>query len=254
VRQHEEDKENLVPDRRDREEVDGDGIAEVIAQEGGPCGRGSRPLDPVLLDGGLGHVDPDLPQLADDPRGSPERIGRRHLPDQRTNLPRDSRSAGSPGAREPPPVLAELPATPRDHGPWLDEHERLPPAGPDSRQPGPQDPVAGAKSRPLGRALVDGELMPQGHDLELHRESGSEEATKERRESEKQGWHRYHLPGCWSPITRRRRLTDPGGMVKNHREIRVIGRVRRARSNSRCRLARTSFECPRTGGSLRKRL
>jgi hypothetical protein len=51
----------------------------------------------------------------------------------------------------------------------------------------------------LGRALVDGELMPQGHDLELHRESGSEEAAKERRESEKQGWHRYHLPGCMVP-------------------------------------------------------
>jgi hypothetical protein len=76
VSEEKEDEENLVPDSRHDEEVDRDDLLHVVLEEGAP-GGGVRlaTADHVLLDGRLGNVDPDLSQLAHDPRRAPDRIG-----------------------------------------------------------------------------------------------------------------------------------------------------------------------------------
>ena len=79
----------------DREEVAGPGFCGVAAQEGGP-GLPARPRYPVTtqvcLDGALGHEDAELPQLAADPLGPPERVLGRHPSDEGDRLRRQRRA------------------------------------------------------------------------------------------------------------------------------------------------------------------
>ena len=63
------------------------------------------------------------------------------------------------GAGEPGPALAEAAALPAQDGVGRDDDQRLPPAGPDSGQAGPQQAVSRAELRPGQSALVDGELL-----------------------------------------------------------------------------------------------
>ena len=128
VDQHDQHEEHLERDRGDGEEVEGDDVRHVILQEGPPGGRG-RPAraHAILLDGGFRHGSPQLPQLAQDARGPPPRIGLRDLPDQRPDFLADYRPARFPPA-ETGPVLAKTCALPGEHGRRLHEDQDLPPA------------------------------------------------------------------------------------------------------------------------------
>lgn len=59
---------------------------------------------------------------------------------------------------------------PPDHGVWLDNDEGGAPAGPQPRQPDPEDAIPAPKLGPRNGALEDGELLAKG---EILREEGS---------------------------------------------------------------------------------
>jgi hypothetical protein len=65
------------------------------------------------------------------------------------------------------PVVSEPAALPGDHRARLDEHERVPPAGPGPREPCPEKAVGDLDAGSVASALVDGELVAQGEDLDL---------------------------------------------------------------------------------------
>jgi hypothetical protein len=59
-------------------------------------------------------------------------------------------------------VLAEATLLPPQDSVRRHDDERLPPAGPDTRQPDPQQAIRGAELRSADRPPVDGELLAQG--------------------------------------------------------------------------------------------
>ena len=72
-----------------------------------------------------------------DSRGAPERIGRGHAGDEGLDLGVDRRTAQGGPARALGPVRAEQVPVPPQDGVGGDDHEGLPPPGPDSGQPDP---------------------------------------------------------------------------------------------------------------------
>jgi len=111
-------------------------------------------------------------------RSSPERIGGGHPPDQVAKLHSHGWSTGFPGTAQTPPVVPESLPPPCDHRLGLDEDECVPPAGPDSGEPGPEDPVSWQDAWSPGSSFVDGELMPQGEDLHLQGKTGASLVSK----------------------------------------------------------------------------
>ena len=98
----------------------GGNVWRVVAQKGSPSlAWRSAPLDHVLRDARMGDLEPELEQLAVDPRRSPKRVLDAHPTDQRPQVRVDPRPP-SLGARLPSPVAAKA-------GP-MPPHERL---GPD---------------------------------------------------------------------------------------------------------------------------
>ncbi|MCP4287221.1 MAG: hypothetical protein GY792_22725, partial [Gammaproteobacteria bacterium] len=96
------------------------------------------------------------------------------------------RSSGSASLAQATPVVAKAGALPGDDGVWFDECQVLAPAGPDSGQVGPEDPVSRVDAGPPTSPLVDRDLMAQGEHFELERcpraEGGEEPADEEEQE------------------------------------------------------------------------
>jgi len=166
--QDQEDEEDLIPHGWYDEEVDGRDVSDVILQEALPGLRRRLPLtDHVFRNRRLVEFDPDLSQLADNVWSTPERIGERHTPDEVADFLRGCWPPRLPGARELRPVLAELAPTPCDDGFGSNDHERLTPAGPGPREPGPEDAIVSPYQWSLTGSTIDSQLMPQGQVLDL---------------------------------------------------------------------------------------
>src|SRR5438128_2870263 len=112
-------------------------------------------------------MDAQLPQLANNARRAPKRIGARDLPDELTDLVVDRRSTGLASSTHARPVITKAFALPSDHGRGLNEDQSLPPGGPVTRQPRPEDTVGRTNMRPSHGSLIDRQLMSQGDDLDL---------------------------------------------------------------------------------------
>ena len=172
--QDQEDKEDLISHGWYDEEVDGRDVSDVILQEAPPCLRRWPPVTHhVLGDRGPGQCDPDLLQLADDVRCTPERIGARHAPDESAGLLWDRRPTRLARARELRPVLPELPPTPRDDGLGLHDHDSISPAGPDAGEPCPEESIGLTKLWSPRSATQHGKLVSQRQILQLQIYSGS---------------------------------------------------------------------------------
>ena len=78
-------------------------------------------------------------------------------------------------------------ALPGDDGVWFDEQQVLAPAGPDSGQVGPEDPVSRGDAGPPTGSLVDRDLMAQGEYLELERCPRAKGGEEPENETEKEG-------------------------------------------------------------------
>ena len=179
--EQEEDEEDLVPHGRHDEEVDGDDLRMWFLRKARQVAEGGfrrRTMYFATVDFGR-----SMPILPSSPtiRGAPQS----GLADDMRRI----RSRTSLGDRWPPrlprptqlrPVLPELPSSPGDDGLGLDEDQGLAPAGPVAGEPGPEDAIGGLQPRSGAGPLVDGELMSERQDLDLHGEPGPEQAMDER--------------------------------------------------------------------------
>src|SRR5439155_20957223 len=148
VGEHNEDEEHPEASSRDRKEIDGDQIPDVIGQERSPALRGRPPpLREQAGDGALGHIDAELQELTMDSRRAPERIRRGHLCDKGLDLRVDWRGAHGGPAGEVGSVLAEARPLPPQNGVRGNDGEGLPPPSPDSGQAKPEEPISHAESR-----------------------------------------------------------------------------------------------------------
>jgi hypothetical protein len=102
----------------------------VITYDRRGFGRSSKPgVDynyDTFRDGRLTHGDPQLLQLAVNPRRTPEGVRGGQLTDQRANALKDARSSGSLAAL-PRPAQTKSTPVPRDDGVWFhDVQDRAP--------------------------------------------------------------------------------------------------------------------------------
>ena len=115
--------------------------------------------------------------------GAPEGVRGGHAGDQSLDLGMNGRTTSGRAARELAPVLAEAAPLPPQEGVGGDDHEGLPPPGPDSSQPDPEEAIRRAQLGSGRRSFVHSQLLPQGQVLD--RELAV--AAEEEREGSKHG-------------------------------------------------------------------
>ena len=114
----------------------------VVGEEGPPgLGRRGVPLGAEPGDGPLGHLDPQLLQLAMDSGRAPQGIRRSHSGDQSLDRGTDGRATHGSATGELGPVLAEAAPLPPENGVGGHDYEGLPPLGPDPCQPHPEEAI-----------------------------------------------------------------------------------------------------------------
>lgn len=86
-------------------------------------------------------------------------------------------------------MVAEPPALPGDHCTRLDEEKNVPPAGPGSGQPRPEQAIGDLDARSRGTPLEDGELVAQRKDLQLQGGSRPDTGTERSKEREEDRLH-----------------------------------------------------------------
>jgi hypothetical protein len=166
VSEHDENEEDAEASGGHRKEVNRDDVPDVVSEERPPGLRGlGTTRGHEAGDGALGDVDAELEELAVDARRTPQGIRRGHRPDEGGDLGADGWAAASGPAREASPVLAEAAPLPSEDGIRRDDDQRLPPAGPESGQAGPEQTVGRAELGAGRESLVDGELLAQGQVL-----------------------------------------------------------------------------------------
>ena len=121
----------------------------------------------IALDGRLRNVDAELGQFPDDTRRAPGRVGAGEAANELAERLGDGRSCGSASLAQTTPMVAKPGALPGDDGVWFDECQVLAPAGPDSGQEAPEDPVSRRDAGLPTSPLVDRDLMAQGEHFEL---------------------------------------------------------------------------------------
>ncbi len=130
VRGDDEEEQQPEGGRGHDEEIRRRDLVRMIGEERPPCVR--RPwLMPahVLRDRGLTQRHTQLLELAVNPRCTPERIRRRHLPNQGADVGRDGRTTGAASSL-PGPEQAKAAPMPREHGFRPDDGQ-----GPNARRP-----------------------------------------------------------------------------------------------------------------------
>ena len=121
----------------------------------------------VFRYGRLGDLDTQFEQFTMDPWNTPKRICAAHGSDQIANLSRDRWPARLAVADLPAPEEAKALPVPPDDGFRLDDHQGGSPVHPNSRKPGPEEPISCGEPQALGRrATQDAKLLPQGEVLE----------------------------------------------------------------------------------------
>ena len=131
VSQHNKDEQNFKPNCVDGEEVDRSELRYVVVEERSPrLRRWFRSANHVFGNGSLRDLNPQLHELAVNPRCTPKRILAAHGSDQITSLFRNLRTARSTVPNLPGPIPAESVAMPADHGFRLDDDERRTPTRP----------------------------------------------------------------------------------------------------------------------------
>ena len=128
-----------------------------------------------------------------DSRGAPQGIHRRHVSDEGGDLRVERRAAHPRAAGEPRPVLPEATALPPQDRVGRHDDQSLPPAGPDSGQPHPQEAIHRAQSGPRRRSFVHGELLTQGEVLQGELAVAAAEERQESNQVEHEGDHQARI-------------------------------------------------------------
>ena len=201
VSEHDEDEEDAEARGGHGEKVDRDHVADVVGEERPPGLRGlGAALRNEAGDGALGDVDAELEELAVDAGRPPQAIRRGHFPDEGGDLGIDGRAASRGPTGPLSPVHAEASALPSQDGVGGHDDQSMPPAGPDSGQPDPQQAVGRAQPRPGRRSLVDGELLAQGQVLKGELTRAADEEGEEAEQVEEEGDHRAEIVSGSEPI------------------------------------------------------
>lgn len=129
----------------------------------------------ILGDGGLRHLDSNLPQFPMNARSSPARVGETHLPNQIGDFRRYRRAIFATPTL-PSPIEAKSLAMPGDDRLWLDQEQRRTPIVPQSGEPNPRDSIRPAKTQLVtaARTLQDQELVAESKTLCLQNDPGYE--------------------------------------------------------------------------------
>jgi len=112
--------------------------------------------------------------------GAPEGVRGGHAGDQSLDLGMNGRTTSGRAARELAPVLAEAAPLPPQEGVGGDDHEGLPPPGPDSSQPDPEEAIRRAQLGSGRRSFVHSQLLPQGQVLDRELAVAAEEERRSR--------------------------------------------------------------------------
>src|SRR5438128_4022502 len=204
VHEHDEHEEDAQARGGNREEVEGDQISDMVGEE---CPPRLRRLGPPLRhqpgDGTLGHVDTELQELAMDSWGAPEGVRGGHAGDQSLDLGMDGRATSGRAARELAPVFAEAAPLPPQDGIGGDDYEGLPPPGPDSSQPDPEDAIRRAQLGSGRRSFVHRQLLPQGKVLDRELAVAAEEEREDSKHVEQEGDHRAEILSGSAPTDQR---------------------------------------------------
>ena len=101
------------------------------------------------------------------PRGTPQRIRRGHVANQRAHV-RWHRWAPGAVSAFPRPEQPKAAPVPRDHSLRLDNVNGRPPAAPRAREPHPQPPVCRREAKTWApRSMDDGELVSESDDFQV---------------------------------------------------------------------------------------
>src|SRR4051812_47527310 len=142
VRKHEENVEDLKPDRRHGEEVYGHKRFHMVVKEDPPGLRRWLPTAyQVFAHARFTNIDAELQQLAVYTRCAPTRILVAHAADQIANFARDHRAARLTPPDLPRPEKAKRLALPTNHCLGLHDDQRRAPIRPGAGEPNPQEPV-----------------------------------------------------------------------------------------------------------------
>jgi len=106
-----------------------------------------------------------LAEFAYDAHAPPAGVLPGQAPDEIPNLSGDRRPAPSPPA-PPGPVVAPGCALPSDYCLWLHQHQGRPPARPDAREPGLEQPVRWVQPPQAPLAGEDGKLLAESKVLQ----------------------------------------------------------------------------------------
>src|SRR4030095_1281749 len=166
----------------------------------------------VFGHGRLTDRDPQLQELAMNPRGTPQRIRRGQLPDQRAHV---RRYAWAPGAVSafPGPEQAKTAAMPRDDRLRLDDMNGRAPAAPCMREPRPKDSIGRreAKTRPP-RSIDDGQLVSERDDFQVQRGARLDEKSERVEQRNDDRGHDCRLSENARNLNRR----NTYGVLSNH--------------------------------------
>ena len=121
---------------------------------------------------------------------APQGIGRCHLSDEAGGLGADRRTAQPRPVGELRPVLTEATTLPPQYGVGRYDDQGLPPAGPDSGQPDPQEAIHRAQSGPRRCSFVNGKLLAQDEVLQGQLTVAAAEEGQETEQVEEEGDHR----------------------------------------------------------------
>ncbi len=115
----------------------------------------------------------------------------------------DGRATSGRAARELAPVLAEAAPLPPQDGVGGDDHQGLPPPGPDSSQPDPEEAIRRAQLGSGRRSFVHRQLLPQGKVLDRELAVAAEEEREDSKHVEQEGDHRAEILSGSAPTDQR---------------------------------------------------
>ena len=166
VSQDDEDEEEPAGERGHREEVDGDGRADMVLKECPPGLRGWRP--PARHQPGdcpLRYLESQLQQLAVNARRAPERVRSGHLSRQASQAGEDLRTPAA-WTRPSGPGPCEAAAMPGDDRGRSDDHQGRLPVWPRQPEADAEQPIGPANQWLRMGATVHRQLLPQRQVLE----------------------------------------------------------------------------------------
>ena len=140
---YQEDVENMKADRRNREEVDGNELRDVVLKERTPSLRGRLAnTHHIFGHAGLANVDTEFEQLAMNARCSPCGILATHLANQIADFTRNGGTARLAVANFPGPEKAKGPSMPGHDRFGFHYDQRRAPVSPDARQANPEQAIS----------------------------------------------------------------------------------------------------------------